>query len=83
MKAIKEQIEEQTKIIKLFILIIQEIYRITSITFLNGTIGRPTIFGFPIGNVELMIFHSLSEIFVMVGLFLFLCRLKETRFHKD
>jgi len=30
------------------------------------------LFDFSVGNVELMVFHSLSEIFEMVGVLLFL-----------
>ena len=53
-------------------------YRILSITFLNWTIRRPTVlFGFSVGNAALMIFYRLSKIFVMVGVFSFLCRLRE------
>ena len=47
--------------------------RIPFITFLNGIIGRPIVlFGFSVGSVELRIFHSSFEIFVMAGLFLLL-----------
>ena len=53
-------------------------YRIPSSTFLNGIIGRPTVFfGFSSGKRSDILSHRSSEILVMVDTLLLFCRLKE------
>jgi hypothetical protein len=50
----------------------ENVNNMPSITFLNGITGQSIVlFGFSVGNIELIIFHSLSGIIVMTDLFLF------------